>query len=143
MDEFFKPEIIVLYCGYGLADGEHLPEGVVKSNGCRARFVMMPCSCKVESGYLLKLFEGGADGVTMIGCPEEKCQFMIGSIRARNRVNYTKYLLAEAGLDQIRLTFIVGENLSTEKYYAIAQSHAGVINTLGPNPVKVVSQIPK
>jgi hypothetical protein len=52
MSEFFKPEITLLYCGRGLIEGEYLPEGMKKSNGFKVRFVMMPCSCKVETGYL-------------------------------------------------------------------------------------------
>ena len=140
MSDIFQPEITLLYCGCGLADGEYLPEGAKKVNGFKVRFVMMSCSCKVESGYLLKLIEGGTDGVMLVVCPKEECQFMIGSARAENRVRYTQSLLEEVGMDRDRLAFIEGINLAADKYFVIARSRADALGPLGPNPMKVVGQ---
>ena len=141
MSDNFDPRITLLYCGQGIAEGEHLPEGMKKGDGFQAKFVIVPCGCKVESVYLLKLFEGGSDGVVLVGCPKEECQFMIGSTRAGNRVRYVQSLLQEVGMDRDRLAFVEGINLSAEKYFSIAQEQASVVKPFGPNPVKMAEQL--
>ena len=136
MSERFEPEITVLYCGRGLVRDDYLPEGMKRDNGFKVRFVMMPCSSKVESGYLVKLIEQGSDGVTMVICPQEECQFMTGSTRAGNRVNYAKSLLADAGMDADRLAVVEGQGLSSSDYMTIAEKCAEAIKPLGTNPMK-------
>ena len=55
------------------------PAGVA---GFRARLKMVPCSSKVEVWHLLKLVEEGADGVELVCCSEDVCQFLVGNDRA-------------------------------------------------------------
>ena len=140
MNEAFKPEITLLYCGSGLSAGEYLPEGAKKYDGFKARYVMVPCSCKVEAGYLLKLFEEGADGVMVVVCPKEECRFIIGSSRTENRIRYVQSLLEEVGLSRDRLAFVEGKNLAADNYFAIATSLAAIVSSVGPNPIKPVPQ---
>ena len=136
MSEPFEPEITVLYCGRGLAQGDYLSEGTKRGNGFKVRFAMMPCSSKVESGYLVKLIEDGVDGVVMVVCPKEECQFMTGSARAENRVNYTRSLLDEVGMDADRIAAVEGHGLSSSDYMVIAEERADIVKPLGPNPMK-------
>ena len=140
VSEQFEPEVIVLYCGRGLADGDYLPEGMKKGDGFKSRFVMMPCSSKVETEYLLKLIENGTDGVMLVVCPKAECQFMIGSTRAENRMKYAQSLLGELGMDSGRLAVIEGFNLSADTYMKIAEEYAGRVKPLGENPMKRAGQ---
>jgi len=140
MKEALKPEITLLYCGSGLAEGEYLPEGAKKYDGCKVRYVMMPCSCKVEAGYILKLFEEGADGVMVVVCPKEECRFINGSSRTENRIRYVQSLLEEVGLSRDRLAYVEGKNFAADNYFAMAMSLATVVNNVGPNPIGPVLQ---
>jgi len=136
MKESFEPEIVLLYCGRSLARNNNLSEGTRQGSGFRARFVMMPCSSKIEPQHLLKLIEQGADGVVVVACPEEQCQFMIGSSRAERRVKYARTLLDEVGMSADRLALVRRQGLEAGDIMAIAEETASVISPLGQNPMK-------
>ena len=136
MNEPFEPEVLVLYCGRSLAQNQHLSETPKKGPDFRARFIMMPCSSKIDPGDLVKLIESGADAVTVVACPEQQCRFLTGSTRAESRVSYARSLLVETGLEGDRLTLVRRSNLSVEEIMAIAGERAGVVRPLGSNPMK-------
>ncbi|MDD5094234.1 MAG: hydrogenase iron-sulfur subunit [Dehalococcoidia bacterium] len=132
----FETEIVVLYCGRALTEGNHLPEGRSRSHGFSVRFIKLACSSKIEVGNLISLIEEGVDGVVLVACPQEQCQFMLGSIRAKNRVKKARRLLEETGMDGGRLGFIQAHNLSDKGFVDIAENHAETVRNLGPNPMK-------
>ncbi len=133
--EKFEPEIVVLYCGRSLANHDCLPEGTKRGAGFKVRFVMMPCSSKIETYYLVKLIEQGADGVFLVACPEKHCQFLVGSVRAEKRMKYTQTLLDEVGMGADRLGMIRSLNLKSEELVALAREHASTVRPLGINPL--------
>jgi len=137
MKESFEPEIVLLYCGRSLAQNNNLSEGTRQGSGFRARLVMMPCSSKIEPQHLLKLIEQGADGVVVVACPEEQCQFMIGSSRADRRVKYARTLLDEVGMSADRLALVRRQGLAAGDIMAIAEETASIISPLGQNPMKM------
>jgi coenzyme F420-reducing hydrogenase delta subunit len=65
--------------------------------------VRLPCTGKAETGLLLECLEQGHPGVLVLGCPVDNCKFLIGSTRARKRVEMTRKLLKEAGLSEERV----------------------------------------
>ena len=136
MSETFEPEIVLLYCGRSLAEGEYLSEGMKKYSGFKARFVMLPCSSKVEVVYLVKLIEQGAEGVMLVACPTKQCQFLVGSARAENRIRYARKLLAETGLGADRFSIVLKQGVSADEIVDVAEEHANAVRQLGPNPVK-------
>ncbi len=136
MSERFEPEVVVLYCGRSLGDGEIPSEETREGTGFRARLVMMPCTSKVEVGHLLRLIEHGADGVVVVGCPERQCQFLVGSSRAQNRVNQARTLLGEAGMGRERLVMVRRQGATLEEIMALAEERAGAVGPLGRNPMK-------
>ena len=131
MNEFFEPEILVLYCGRGLSKQDYLSEGTKKSSGFKARFIMLPCSSKVETGHLIKLIEQGTDGIVVVACPEKQCQFLIGSSRAEKRIKYARTLLDEVGIEADRLGLVRRNDLSADEIMALAEERANAVRLLG------------
>jgi F420-non-reducing hydrogenase iron-sulfur subunit len=70
--------------------------------------VRLPCTGKTEVGLVLKCLEEGHPGVLVLGCPVDNCKFLIGSTRARKRLEYTRGLLKAAGLreDRVQMDFV-------------------------------------
>ena len=136
MNEPFEPAVLVLYCGRSLGDNQRLSETPKKGPDFRARFIMMPCSSKIDPGDLIKLIENGADAVTVVACPEEQCRFLTGSTRAESRVIHARSLLEETGIEGERLTLVRRSNLSVEDLMAIAGERAGAVRPLGKNPMR-------
>lgn len=138
MSEPFEPEIVALYCGRSLAKGDYLPEGTRRGSGFKVRFVMIPCSSKIETSYLIKLIEQGADGVAVVACPTKQCQFLVGSARAEHRIKHAQDLLEEVGMSADRLGMVRGHDLTSNQIMTIAEERANAIRQLGENPMKII-----
>ncbi|MDY6835331.1 MAG: hydrogenase iron-sulfur subunit [Chloroflexota bacterium] len=137
MSEAFQPEIVVLYCGRSINKDEYLPEGTKKLSGGNTRFVRVPCSSKIETGYLVKLIEEGVDGIVVVACPEVSCQFLIGSLRASGRVAHARALLDEVGMGGGRLGMVQQSNSFTATdIMAIAEERIQMVLPLGQNPMR-------
>jgi F420-non-reducing hydrogenase iron-sulfur subunit len=54
----------------------------------------------------MRAFEKGADGILVAGCEEGSCHFKDGNLVAKRRVNYTKTLLSEIGLEPDRIKMV-------------------------------------
>ena len=136
MIEAFEPEITILYCGRTLAANCYLPEGWMAGANYKARYIKLPCSSKIEPLNIMKLFERGIDGVLVIACPHQDCQFLFGDIRAESRIRYVHRLLDEVGLGGTRVSIISRTNLSQSELQVLAEDLAAVVRQLGPNPMK-------
>ncbi len=102
----FVPKIIAFCCdqsGYPAADMAgtfklKLPENV--------EIVRVPCAGRIETIYLLKALEKGADGVLIFGCYEENCQYLRGNLRAKSRLFYAQQMLGKIGLEKERMEIL-------------------------------------
>lgn len=63
------------------------------------KLVAIPCSGKIEAHHLLKTLAGGAQGVLVLACAKQACQFLEGSMRSDKRVEYARSWLAELELE--------------------------------------------
>ncbi len=88
------------WCAYAAADTAGIE---------RIRFppqlipIRVPCAARIDPILILQAFSQGADGVAVLGCPEQDCHHRTGFTKARNRVENLVPLLAEASIDQRRL----------------------------------------
>jgi F420-non-reducing hydrogenase iron-sulfur subunit len=132
----FAPKIIAFCCdqsGYPAADmagtlGLTIPNNV--------QIIRVPCAGRIETIYLLKALEKGADGVLIFGCYEENCQYLRGNIRAKSRLSYARQSLEKIGLEKERLEFC---HLATNcgiKFAETLQQKSEALGKLGPNPAK-------
>ena len=85
----------------------------------------------------MKAFENGADGVLIAGCLEGGCHFAEGNLCAKRRVNYTREMLEEIGIEKERLRMV---NVSAAMARPLADHIIDMVETvckLGPNPLKL------
>ncbi len=68
--------------------------------------VSIPCSGKIEAHHLLKTLAGGAQGVLILACSENACQYLEGSSRSNKRVEYARSWLQKIGISAERLDFV-------------------------------------
>ena len=66
----------------------------------------VPCSGKIEAHFLLKTLASGAQGTLVLGCAEQACQYLEGSMRSRKRVDYARYWLDKIGIASERIEFV-------------------------------------
>jgi len=96
------PMITALCCHNALYDGLK-PGEMSRAYVEGVQIIETPCSGKVDPIYLLKAFEKGADCVVVLACDQRLCATIEGSKRIHKRIERTKQLLAEAGLEPERL----------------------------------------
>jgi coenzyme F420-reducing hydrogenase delta subunit len=75
------------------------------------KIVKIPCSGMIKKVFLLRAFEADSDIVAALGCEQDKCRYMQGSLRAEKRVIRTKKILDEIDIESNRLVFF---NISSD-----------------------------
>ena len=120
--------------------------------------ITVPCAGRIQPEHILKVFESGADLVTVIACDKENCHYIEGSKRCERRVEFIQSLLEEIGLgeERLHLFFLPGsaaEDMSTtagktveatnpeslkQKITSIREQTVKALEILPPNPLRLI-----
>jgi F420-non-reducing hydrogenase iron-sulfur subunit len=128
------------YCAYAAAD---LAGSMRLQYPANVRIIRTPCTGRLEIQYFMKALENGADGVLVAGCEEGSCHFKEGNLAAKRRVNYTRKLLSEAGLEMERLRMVNVSSADAPKFAKAINEMVETVRGLGPSPLhskKLVEQ---
>jgi F420-non-reducing hydrogenase iron-sulfur subunit len=106
-------KIYIFYCSNSI-DVNVLAKSFGEKQGNDFRMVSLPCSGKIDTPYLIKAFETGADGVVLVTCPEGDCRSLEGNIRARKRSQAVDFLLEEIGIGSGRMAVVMMKDDNTE-----------------------------
>lgn len=133
--EDFEPKIIAFccnWCSYAGADLAGVSRFQYPSN---IRIIRVMCSGRVETGFILKAFEKGADGVLVTGCHPGDCHYIAGNEKAQGQIAMAKELLATIGLgaDRLRLEWI--SSSEGQRFASTVKEFVGQIKALGSNRI--------
>ena len=134
----FVPKIVAFCCeqsGYPAADMAGTLKLKSPENVERVR---VPCAGRIETIYLLKALENGADGVLIFGCYEENCQYLRGNLRAKSRLSYARQMLERIGLEKERLEICHLATNCGVKFAETLQQKSEALKKLGPNTGKII-----
>ena len=132
----YEPKILALcchYCAYAAAD---LAGSMRVQYPPNVRVLRLPCTGKVDVGYIMRAFEEGVDGVIVAGCLEGGCHFHEGNLRAKKRVGLARQMLAEAGFEPERLEMFNLSSAEGQTFADIVETMTQRIKQLGPNPLR-------
>ncbi len=132
----FKPEIVVLFCQNCVQTDLALADSIRQLEDTLARFVVMPCSSKVNVRQLMGILDKGIDGVQIIKCPDTDCRFLDGKITVLNHLEHTQGLLKEIGFSDIRVHLETGNTLTGKALFDLSNNYGRNLRELGPNPLK-------
>jgi len=93
----------------------------------------LPCLGKIDPRYLLRAFEGGCDGVCLIGCPIGACRTMDGNLRAQKRVAFVRRILDEIGVRGERIFLFLREPMDEKGFLEVVGEFLAAVKTLGPS----------
>jgi len=102
------------------------------------QIVRVPCAGRIETIYLLKAFEKGAEGVLIFCCYGENCQSLRGDLRVKSRLSYAYPMLEEIGLEKERLEICHLATNCGVKFAETLQQKLEALKKLGPNPAKIL-----
>lgn len=138
----FEPQIIAFccnWCTYAAADLAGTSRVQYPAN---VRIVRVMCSGMVNPMYVMKAFEGGADGVLVAGCHLADCHYLDGPNKCDDMVEKLRKMLHVLGLEDKRLR---REMVSTSEGVLFAQVIREMVEELkelGPSPFKAKMEAP-
>jgi F420-non-reducing hydrogenase iron-sulfur subunit len=135
-DPAFQPEITVfscIYCAYMAADTAGSLRQEYPAN---IKIIRLPCTGKTDTRYILEAFEKGADGVYIVACSLGNCHHERGNERGKARVERTKEILKNIGIEPERLEMFFLSGSMGATFANIAHQMTERIRALGPNPLK-------
>jgi coenzyme F420-reducing hydrogenase delta subunit len=133
--EGWEPEIVAFCCTYCAYTAADLAGSQRTNYPTNVKIVKLLCTGKVDPLYLLKAFEGGADGVYVAGCLEGSCHFETGNLRAKAQVMRVKKMLEEMKIDPARAEMYNLSSAMGTRFAEIAREFTERIRKLGPSPV--------
>ena len=135
-DKNFEPKIVAFcchFCAYAAAD---LSGSMRLQYPPNVRIIRTPCTGRLEVEYYMRAFENGADGVLVAGCLEGGCHYIDGNLFAKKRVNATRNILEECGIEKERLRMINNSAAMATNLVNVINEMVETIKILGPNPIK-------
>ncbi len=128
----FEPLILGFACNWCTYAGADLAGTSRIQYPPNIKMIRVMCSGRVDPTFILKAFALGVDGVFIGGCHPGDCHYIAGNYKAIGRVELTKRLLCEFGIEPERLRL---EWVSASEGARFAQLVADFTNTikeLGP-----------
>ena len=133
----FEPQIVAFccnWCTYAAADlagtsRVHYPPNV--------RIVRVMCSGMVNPIYILKAFEGGADGVLVAGCHHSDCHYIDGPVKCDTTLDSLRKVLHVLGLEDERLRRELIAASEGVVFAQIIKEMVEKLKKIGPSPFKV------
>ena len=132
----FEPQIVAFccnWCTYAAADlagtsRVHYPPNV--------RIVRVMCSGMVNPIYILKAFEGGADGVLVAGCHHSDCHYIDGPVKCDTTLDSLRKVLHVLGLEDERLRREMVTASEGVVFARIIKEMGEQLKKIGPSPFK-------
>ena len=91
-----QPDLVLLDLNMPKMDGFSVVTEVKKQ---QPETKILALTMHDDDAYVLKAFEAGADAVLVLACPEERCRYAEGGKRAKKRIQYTRGILDQIGMD--------------------------------------------
>lgn len=126
------PQITVFHCINTFEDDADLSG--LEDLAAGVKFIKMACSSMVKDVYLLRALEAGADAVLVVVCPDGRCRYVEGNLRAKKRIDRVRGLLEDIGLDGRRLSLLQAARDDDSAVLAGLQSTLAALQTSQPKP---------
>ena len=126
--------LALFYCQNVPKSGEEDRQALEEEFGKSIRLFPIPCSGRLDPVHLLKALERFADAAFIITCPEGACRYFEGNHRAKKRVERTKKILSDIGLEPERAGIIIGSKEAPKTLAEIAKEICKKISQMGPSP---------
>ena len=130
----FQPRIVAFCCEQSGIHAVEMAKTLNLKTPEKLEVVPVPCSGRIETLALLKALESGADGVVVLACYEENCQYLQGNVRLKGRVDYAKQIIGKIGLEKERLEIIHVATNNGVKFTETLLRKEEQLRQLGPNP---------
>jgi F420-non-reducing hydrogenase iron-sulfur subunit len=132
----FEPRIVAFACNWCSYAGADLAGVSRMQYPPNIRTIRVMCSGRVGSGFVLRAFERGADGVFVSGCHIGDCHYGFGNRYAEEEMARARRLITLLGLgpDRLRLEWVSASE--GEKFSRSITEFVERIKQLGRSPIR-------
>jgi coenzyme F420-reducing hydrogenase delta subunit len=131
--EGFEPLIVAFCCNWCSYAGADLAGTGRLTYPSNVRVIRVPCSGRVNPGFIIRAFQRGADGVLVAGCHPGDCHYHSGNYHARRRFSILKQLLEYLGIEPERFQVRWISGSEGAKFSAVMNELTENVRKLGPN----------
>jgi F420-non-reducing hydrogenase iron-sulfur subunit len=126
------PRIVAFLCNWCSYAGADLAGTTRLKHRADLRVIRVPCSGRVDPGFVLKAFERGADAVLVGGCHPGDCHYVTGNLNARRRFFVLKHLLSLLGVEEERFVVAWCSAAEGAKWAELVNGICETVEKLGP-----------
>ena len=127
-----SPLIVAFLCNWCSYLGADLAGTSKITYPSNVRSIHVMCTAMLNPSLVFEAFFLGADGVLIAGCHEQDCHYDQGFIKAKNRYESMKEMLAEAGINEKRLKIVSISAGEGEKYAQTIANFKMRLEKMGP-----------
>ena len=117
-----KRNIVVYSCNWNGADFERVNNS--KNTNTNFIFIQTMCTGRIESTFILRAIEEGADGVLVVGCSADECHYEFGAKRFAETFAKVQQLTHMLGYDKNRIEYETISDKNTDKFVEVVNNYA-------------------
>lgn len=131
--EEFKPLIVAFCCNWCSYAGADLAGTSRLNYPANVKIIRVPCSCRVNTNFIIRAFQKGADGVVIAGCHPGDCHYSTGNYYTRRRFSIFINLLEYLGIEKERFKVDWISAAEANKFATVMNEVLENVHRLGPN----------
>ncbi len=131
--EEFKPLIVAFCCNWCSYAGADLAGTSRLNYPANVKIIRVPCSCRVNTNFIIRAFQKGADGVVIAGCHPGDCHYSTGNYYTRRRFSVFINLLEYVGIEKERFKIDWISAAEANKFATVMNEVLENVHRLGPN----------
>jgi F420-non-reducing hydrogenase iron-sulfur subunit len=128
----FEPNIVAFVCNWCSYGGADIAGSMKLHYTPNVKLIRVMCSGRVDPEFIMEAFQGGADGVMVLGCHPGDCHYIEGNYKTLKRHNILKPLLDQFNIEQDRLYLDWVSASEGEKFARLINDMNDRITRLGP-----------
>ncbi|MFC1785099.1 NAD(P)-binding protein [Candidatus Neomarinimicrobiota bacterium] len=117
-----KRNIVVYSCNWNGADFEKVNNS--KNTNTNFIFIQTMCTGRIESTFILRAIEEGADGVLVVGCSADECHYEFGAKRFAETFAKVQQLTHMLGYDKNRIEYETISDKNTDKFVEVVNNYS-------------------
>ena len=131
--EEFTPKIVAFCCNWCSYAGADLAGTSRLNYPANVKIIRVPCSCRVNTNFIIRAFQKGADGVVIAGCHPGDCHYSTGNYYTRRRFSVFINLLEYMGIEKERFKIDWISAAEANKFATVMNEVLENVHRLGPN----------
>ena len=131
--EEFKPLIVAFCCNWCSYAGADLAGTSRLNYPANVKIIRVPRSCRVNTNFIIRAFQKGADGVVIAGCHPGDCHYSTGNYYTRRRFSIFINLLEYLGIEKERFKIDWISAAEANKFATVMNEVLENVYKLGPN----------